>query len=226
MWWRGGEAVCLHSVNAISPYEAALLVRLNRASIVRPQPIISGVSMSDDYSSALRLVTPPSSEPLTLAQAKSFLRIEHTADDDAITRAISAARYFAEQYLRLALLPQTWDYTKANPQSCTLRLPFGPAQSIASVTLVAANGTTTTMNAANYRLSMDGFAVIFSATPTAENVVVRYVASTAATASDVPAPILQGMLHHVAVMMETRDGAVPLPVQSVNCYQPFRRVSL
>jgi len=182
--------------------------------------------MSDDHSSALRLVTPPTSEPLTLAQAKSFLRIEHTADDDAITRSISSARTFAEHYLRLALLPQTWEYARANPESCTLRLSFGPAQSITSVTLVAADGTSTTMNAANYRLSVDGFAVIFLNVPTAENVVVRFVASTAATAADVPAPILQGMLHHIAVMMETRDGAAPLPMQSVACYQPYRRVSL
>ena len=182
--------------------------------------------MSDDHSSALQLVTPPSSEPLTLAQAKNFLRVEHTADDDAITRAISVARYFAEHYLRLALLPQTWDYSKANPETCTLRLPFGPAQSITSVKLVAGDGTISIMNAANYRLSVDGFAVIFANVPTAENVVVRFVASTAATASDVPAPIVQGMLHHIAMMMETRDGAAPLPLQSVNCYHPFRRVSL
>jgi len=182
--------------------------------------------MSDDSSSALRLVTAPTSEPLTLAQAKTFLRVEHTADDEAITRAISAARQFAENYLRMALLPQTWDYTQANPQTITLRLPFGPAQSITSVTLVAADATSTTMNAVNYRLSVDGFAVIFQNVVLTEKVIVRFVASTAATASDVPAQVVQGMLHHIAVMMETRDGVAPLPMQAVNCYQPYRRVML
>ena len=182
--------------------------------------------MSDDHSSALRLITPPISEPLTLAQAKNFLRIEHSADDEAIVRAITAARAFAEHYLRLALLPQTWEYTKANLESGTLRLPFGPAQTITSVTLIAVDGTATTMDATNYRLSVNGFALIFLNVPTVEQVLVRYVASTATTVADVPVPVLQGMLHHVAVMMETRDGAAPLPMQSVACYQPYRRVSL
>ncbi len=182
--------------------------------------------MSDDTTSALRLVTPPASEPLTLSQAKAFLRVEHTADDDAITRAITTARQFAEQYLRAALLPQSWDYIVANPRECTLHLPLGPAQTITSVTLTDAAGGTSTMDNANYRLSVDGFAVIFANVPTVEKVTVRYSASSYATAGDVPAVILQGMLHHIAVMMESRDGVVALPMQSVNCYAPYRRVSL
>jgi uncharacterized phiE125 gp8 family phage protein len=182
--------------------------------------------MSDDHSSALRLITPAASEPLTLAQAKLFLRIDHTADDEAITRAIASARQFAEQYLRTVLLPQTWEYVVANPLSSALRLPLGPAQTISSVSLIAANGTSSVMHTMNYRLSVDGFAVIFANVPTAENVVIRFVASTAATASDVPAPVVQGMLHHIAAMVEARDGVAALPIQAVHCYQPYRRIML
>lgn len=182
--------------------------------------------MSDDRTSALRLVTPPASEPLTLSQAKAFLRVEHTGDDDAITRAITVARQFAEQYLRAVLLPQSWDYIVANASECTLHLPLGPAQSITSVTLTDTAGGTSVVNAANYRLSVDGFAVILANVPSAEKITVRYSASSYAMAGDIPAAIVQGMLHHIAVMMESRDGVMALPMQSVNCYQPYRRVSL
>jgi uncharacterized phiE125 gp8 family phage protein len=107
--------------------------------------------MSDDTSSSLRLVTPPASEPITLASAKLFLRIEHTADDDAVTRAITAARQAAEHYLKQVLLPQTWEYVRANPEPTRLVLPVGPAQSITSITLTNEAGTTTPMNVAHYR---------------------------------------------------------------------------
>lgn len=182
--------------------------------------------MSDDVSSALRLVTAPTAEPITLAQAKLFLRVEHTADDEAITRAISAARQQAETYLRIALLPQTWDYVVANAYMETICLPYGPAQSITSVTQTNEAGSTTTVNAANYRLSVDGFAVLFFNVSSAEIATIRYVAGSYNAVANVPAMIVQGMLHHIAVMMETRDGAVPLPMQSVQCYQPYRRVML
>lgn len=182
--------------------------------------------MSDDTSSALRLVSPPAGEPLTLAQAKAFLRVEHAADDDAITRAITTARQFAEQYIRAALLPQSWDYIVANDGACELPLPLGPAQSITSVTLTDALGAPTTVNAANYRLSVDGFTVLFTNVATAEKLTVRYSASSYAAAADIPAPMVQGMLHHIAVMMETRDGFAALPMQSVHCYAPYRRVTL
>ncbi len=182
--------------------------------------------MSDDTSSALRLVTAPASEPLTLAQAKTFLRIENTADDEPVTRAIMAARHAAEQFLKQALLPQTWDFTQANPSASKSRLPFGPAQSITSITLTTQEGTTSTMNTANYRLAVGGFTVLFDPEICIETMTIRYVAGIGTVAADVPALIVQGMLHHIAVMMENRDGDAPLPMLSRVSYLPYRRISL
>ncbi|MDX2095170.1 MAG: phage head-tail connector protein [Alphaproteobacteria bacterium] len=182
--------------------------------------------MSDDQSSSLRLIASPANEPLTLAQAKAFLRIEHNADDEPLARAITAARLAAEQFMKMALLPQTWEYRRANPASSRLALPFGPAESVVSVTLTDEAGVSGAADAATYRLSVDGFSLHFNPALGSAQVSVRYIAATAATAAEVPATILQGMLHHITVMMETRDGAAPLPMQSVACYQPFRRIAL
>lgn len=182
--------------------------------------------MSDDRSSSLRLVTPPATEPVSLAQAKQFLRIEHTADDDAVLRAIFAARRAAEHYLKQALLPQTWDYTVANPCGVRVELPFGPAQSITNITLTTEAGAMSTMNVANYRLTVDGFAVLFDPSVSIEKLTVRYVAGIATIVSDLPVTLLQGMLHHIAVMVEQRDGAAAMPMQAMAYYQPYRRVRL
>jgi hypothetical protein len=55
---------------------------------------------------------------------------------------------------------------------------------------------------------------------------VQYVAGIASVAADIPASIIQGMLHHITVILENRDGDAPLPMQAIACYEPFRRISL
>jgi hypothetical protein len=37
---------------------------------------------------------------------------------------------------------------------------------------------------------------------------------------------VQGILHHIAVMVEQRDGAAAMPMQAMAYYQPYRRVRL
>jgi uncharacterized phiE125 gp8 family phage protein len=210
----------------LSAREVALMMRLK---LLTYRPTLFphlGDFMSDDTTSSLRLITPPASEPISLASAKLFLRIEHTAEDETITRAIAAARTAAEQHLRMLLLPQTWEYSIANPGTAMLYLPNGPAQSITSITLTNEAGATSTMNTNNYRLSVDGRAVMFTNAPAIEKLTVSYVAGWVSAASEIPAQVMQGMLHHISVLMETRDGAAPMPVQTLASYQPYRRVSL
>jgi uncharacterized phiE125 gp8 family phage protein len=54
------------------------------------------------------LIEEPAIEPLTLAEAKSFLRVEHSADDDLIGALIKAARSEVESATRRALITQGW----------------------------------------------------------------------------------------------------------------------
>lgn len=52
----------------------------------------------------LSITTPPAAEPVTLQEAKLFLKIDHDAEDALITSIIAAARESAEKYLQLALI--------------------------------------------------------------------------------------------------------------------------
>jgi uncharacterized phiE125 gp8 family phage protein len=57
------------------------------------------------------LVTPPTIEPVSLAEAKAHLRVTEADDDALIAGYILAARHAAESYIRGALITQTWDYS-------------------------------------------------------------------------------------------------------------------
>jgi uncharacterized phiE125 gp8 family phage protein len=54
------------------------------------------------------LLTAPAVEPLSLVDAKRFLRVEHGDDDAIIASLVSAARNHVEALTRNALIVQTW----------------------------------------------------------------------------------------------------------------------
>lgn len=59
---------------------------------------------------AIQIVTAPTSEPVSLAEAKGYLRVDSdlSADDATITGLIAAARQDAEKITWRALITQTW----------------------------------------------------------------------------------------------------------------------
>src|SRR5256885_12694283 len=58
------------------------------------------------------LLAGPAVEPITLAQAKQFVRVEHDDDDDVITALIAGARIHVETQTRRALITQSWRLTR------------------------------------------------------------------------------------------------------------------
>lgn len=58
---------------------------------------------------ALRQLVAPASEPLTLQEAKLYLRVETPEEDDLLLGLISAARFDAENRTNRALVTQKWE---------------------------------------------------------------------------------------------------------------------
>lgn len=79
-------------------------------------------------------VTPPASEPLTLAQVKEFLAIEadETLHDAQLGRFIAAARGQVEAVTATRLVEHTVRIA-ASDWSDLLHLPVGPVQSVAGI---------------------------------------------------------------------------------------------
>jgi uncharacterized phiE125 gp8 family phage protein len=93
-----------------------------------------------------QVTTPPASEPVTLAEAKTWLkRDDTTADDTLISDLIGAARAYCERETGRALLTQTvTEYFDGWPACCTLELALAPVASITSVGYVADGETSMT----------------------------------------------------------------------------------
>ena len=54
------------------------------------------------------LLSGPAVEPVTLAEAKHFIRLEHDDDDDIIVALIAGSRIHVETQTRRALITQSW----------------------------------------------------------------------------------------------------------------------
>ncbi len=73
---------------------------------------------------ALKLKTPPASEPLSLAETKTYLKVTGTADDTLISQIITALRKSCEDWTGRALVTQTWTlWRDAFPHRQKDRLP-------------------------------------------------------------------------------------------------------
>lgn len=183
----------------------------------------------------IQIVTQPASEPLTLAEVKEFLRVDHSDDDATLAIFIKAARQLCESYTRLALMPTTFEeYFDEFPTATgtfkdEIRLSRSPVSAVTYVKYIDGNDTTITASASDYktdlvsrpaRISPDnGW---FGTYDTINAVFVRYVAGFADAAS-VPAPLKHGMLLVIADMYENRTDSVKrLPTASEYLWNPYR----
>ena len=128
----------------------------------------------------LQLVTPPASEPVSLSDAKAWLRVDSddTSQDAIIGYLITSARQRCERVSGLALLTQTWqlsldrfpggyagtlpgdpitaggDYWRLGLDSDprVIRLPRPPLQSVSSVTYLDGTQTLQTLATSVYQV--------------------------------------------------------------------------
>jgi uncharacterized phiE125 gp8 family phage protein len=183
----------------------------------------------------IQIVTPPASEPLTLAEVKEFLRVDHSDDDATLAIFITAARQLCESYTRMALLPTTFEeYFDDFPQYTgtfkdEIRLSRSPVSAVTYVKYIDGNETTITADAAEYKIdTISRLARIspdngwFGTYETINAVFVRYVAGFADAAS-VPAPLKHGMMLVIGDMYENRTDSVKrLPTASEYLWNPYR----
>lgn len=176
---------------------------------------------------ALRRVTPPMYEPITVADAKAQLRIDGTDDDAYLGVLIQAAREQAESICERSFVQQTWELTlDAFPDA--IRLPMPRVLSVASVQYVDDDGAARTLSPASYQVdakSEPGYIVPApdAAWPATQagainNVVVTYTAgmhaspaNQAEAASYVPACVRQWMLLAVGEMYTHRERSAERP---------------
>jgi len=97
------------------------------------------------------IVTPPSTEPVSLSEAKAQLRIEDafTLDDDYISALISAARDRVESYCNQFFAAQSIRVLNNGQMPIIINLPY-PNMTVLNVTYTDNNNVSQTMNGSDY----------------------------------------------------------------------------
>lgn len=95
-------------------------------------------------------ITPPLSEPVTLQEAKDWLRLEHAVDDVKIQGLILTARSLAERNYDRSLISQVWQMTLPWFCSWEIRLPRGPLRSVESIKYTDTQGILQTLAPSSY----------------------------------------------------------------------------
>jgi uncharacterized phiE125 gp8 family phage protein len=99
------------------------------------------------------LLAGPAAEPITLTQAKQFLRVEHDDDDDMITALIAGSRIHVETQTRRALITQSWRLTRdVWPASGCLALLPVPVKTLDAVRVYKSDGTALALDATGFTL--------------------------------------------------------------------------
>ncbi len=125
------------------------------------------------------LISPPACEPVSLVEAKEWLRLDQSGEDDLVMALITSARGIIEAATRRMLITQTWRLVfdrwpgrRAYHDGYRLRpeiviLPLAPFQSIAAIRVIDAGGVAESLAASSYSVvsAPEQARVVFNAAP-------------------------------------------------------------
>jgi uncharacterized phiE125 gp8 family phage protein len=186
------------------------------------------------------LLTPPAVEPVTLADAKAWLRVEHDDDDDVITALIAGARMHVEAQTRRALITQTWRLVRdAWPHDGRIAVLPAPLQSIDTVRVYDDAGVAQTVDLQAFTLDTAAAAGVIVFVPWSAPAPGRPFAGIELDVTvgfgdaptDVPEPLRQALKLLVTHWYENRGvvasgAAAALPANLAALIAPYRVLSL
>jgi uncharacterized phiE125 gp8 family phage protein len=161
-------------------------------------------------------ITDATVEPITLAEAKLWLRVDQTDEDALIGALITSVRKAAEHEMQRTLIATTWELV-VDAFPAALRLEMPKILSVASVKYIDTAGVEQTLSPADYLVDMDsepGYVVpaylkAWPSTRAQINAVrVRYTAGYGPAATDVPQSIVNWLRLHLEHYYRNRGAAV------------------
>ncbi|SIQ01737.1 MULTISPECIES: head-tail connector protein [unclassified Bosea (in: a-proteobacteria)] len=182
---------------------------------------------------------PPAEEPISLAEARSFLRLDQSDEDDLLTMLVTAARLMVEAASGRCLVDQHWRIVlDCWPQAGEIRLPLSPVSTILAARVYDATGTAQPVDPAAMALdslSDPPLIRIGGELPAPGRdhgaIEIDVVAGFGPDATDVPGPLRQAVLRLTARWFEERGDvasrdAQALPVPIAALVAPYRRARL
>jgi uncharacterized phiE125 gp8 family phage protein len=159
------------------------------------------------------LLAGPAEEPVSLAEAKAFLKVDDAAEDGLIATLIAAARLHIEGTTARALVAQSWRLVlDAWPVTRQVKLPVAPLIELTAVSAYDTDGDAHEieldqfeMDATTPTLLLPALVDGMPALRERQGIEIDYVAGYGADAVDVPADLRQALLGLVAYWFENRD---------------------
>lgn len=179
------------------------------------------------------LVTAPTIRPISINDAKDYVKTSGTADDARIQGFIDAAISYVENFTGLSLITQTWDlYIDYFPWG-QITIPKAPLQSVTSITYADSDNSTQTLGTSTYTVDTDNipgriYLAYNKSWPGTvikpKAVKVRFVSGYGDDGGSVPEPIRQALLLKVQMLYEQPinydENAISNAIDSLlNCYR-------
>ena len=188
-------------------------------------------NLTDEKPWSLTETVAPSVEPITTAEAKTELRVEHSEEDDLIDRKIKAARRMVEKITRRSLINTTFTL-KLDAFPVEIRTPRSPLSSVTSITHIDCDGNSQTVASSVYDVDTDTepgriFLKFDQSWPDTREInnavtvthVVGYGAAASAIPEDLVSAVLMLMAHYYEqrepVVVGTITAKIPMSVESL-----------
>lgn len=187
--------------------------------------------------SARIITTEPSVEPVSLAEAKLYLRVTNDAQDDVITSLIEAARKYAELYCNRAFIDTVFDQSYDFGFPDVFYLTPVPVDSVTSITYLDEAGASQTLSSSLYRTDVasepgriePAYGEVWPTTyPVINAVTVRFKSGYGTAGTDVPEGIRTAIKMLVGMWYEHREPVVtgtiatPIPMTVKALLDPFQ----
>lgn len=180
-----------------------------------------------------KVTVQPTAHPVTLAEAKAHLKVEHTADDSYITALIGAATKMAETCTNRIFTTRTILQRLDEWPGMTIYPNVVPVISVVSIKYRDANGVLQTVPNTDYDTDDTEPYRIRTKTqwPDTNNVIgnieLTYQAGYGQSASLTPEPIRHAILLIIGDMYENRqDSQRTLPTASEHLLNPYRFLTI
>jgi len=189
----------------------------------------------------LVLTAAPEREPVSVSEAKQYLRIDTAIEDPVVASMILAARLHIEGALDIAMVTQSWTLVlDCWPEDGRVSIPLGPLKSVDSVKVYDPEDAAQTVSPETYvvdlsslrpRLVRNTGAVWPTPGRPANGIEIALTAGYGDTPDKVPAPIRQAVLMLAAHWYEQREPVVfetpdELPHGVADLLKPYRQVRL
>ena len=159
---------------------------------------------------------------ITLIQAKKYLRVDHSYDDEMISEMLDIACVTAENYMGIKLKEASWKITIYGGLPSKIRLIHGPINKIEHFKIYRADDEMSYLSNDCYVIDQNNEFLYMRRSYIAEKCEIIY--STGYSQEQFPSPIKHGMLEHLAKLYDFRGGDQDLPLAAKSLYQPYKKM--